>query len=263
MYPGTLTLPTLLPNIKLHDCVFSGCSFWGLRELLSIVTWRHHMRLTNSFRNRRSAVSGFSLLEVMAVIAISLTVTVFAVISLVPVMNQQHVTNAYNTTISAMRQARDNAISQRTSYSVTFSNASVPNTIVVAPTLAGFQGDQNQATYQLPPDVTFQINSTLASTAPPDAYGTATTPIDFGYSSPGTGSGGQTVVYFCPDGSSQNATGAGTCAGMNYWSGGVLYLGRSTDLLSTRAITVWGGTGRIHGWRVYSKSGGGYQWLRY
>jgi type II secretory pathway pseudopilin PulG len=220
------------------------------------------MRLTNSFRNRRSSASGFSLLEIVSVVAISLTVAVFAVISLVPVMNQQHLTNGYNTTISAMRQARDNAVSQRTSYSVTFSNASVPNTIVVAPTLAGFQGDQNTATYQLPPDVKFQINSLLSSTTPPDGYGTSTTAIDFGYPSPGTGSGAQTVVYFCPDGSSQNSTGAGTCAGMNYWSGGVIYLGRDSDVLSGRAITVWGGTGRIHGWRVYLKSAGVYQWLR-
>ena len=67
-------------------------------------------------------------------------------------MNQQHVTNAYNTTISAMRQARDNAISQRASYSVTFSNAALPHTIVVAPTVTGFQGAQNSATYQLPQD---------------------------------------------------------------------------------------------------------------
>lgn len=230
--------------------------------LLRIVYRRYYMRVTNSFRNRRSAASGFSLLEIMSVIAISLTVAVFAVISLVPIMNQQHLTNAYNTTISAMRQGRDNAISQRTSYSVTFSNATVPNTIVVAPTTS-FSGSQNSVTYQLPSDVKFQISSSLSSTTPPDAYGISTVAIDFGYPSPGTGTGGQTSVYFCPDGSSQNSTGAGTCAGMNYWSGGVIYLGRDSDILSARAVTVWGGTGRVHGWRVFNKSGGGYQWLRY
>jgi type II secretory pathway pseudopilin PulG len=220
------------------------------------------MRLTNSFRKRRSTANGFSLLEIVAVLAISLTVGTFAILSLVPVMNQQHVTNAYNTTISAMRQARDNAISQRTSYSVTFSNAAIPHTIVVAPTVTGFQGAQNVATYQLPTDVKFQINSLLSTAPPPDGYGNSTTAIDFGYPSPGTGTGAQTVVYFCPDGSSQNSTGAGTCAGMNYWSGGVIYLARDGDVLSSRAITVWGGTGRIHGWRVYPGSGGVYQWLR-
>ncbi|MGA7686918.1 MAG: prepilin-type N-terminal cleavage/methylation domain-containing protein [Terriglobales bacterium] len=220
------------------------------------------MRLKNGLRKRHTSASGFSLLEVMAVVAISLTVGTFAVLSLVPVMNQQHVTNAYNTTISAMRQARDNAISQRTSYSVTFSNSTVPNTIVVAPTLAGFQGDQNTATYQLPSDVTYKIQSVFASTTPPDNYGAGTSAIDFGYPAPQTGTGGQTSVYFCPDGSSQNATGAGSCSGMNYWSGGVIYLGRGTDVMSSRAITVWGGTGRIHGWRLYSNTSGVYSWLR-
>ncbi len=221
------------------------------------------MRSTNAFRNRQHAASGFSLLEVVSVLAISLTVGTFAVLSLVPVLNQQHVNNAYNTTIAAMRLARDNAISQRTSYSVTFSHASVPNTIVVAPTLSG-SWNLPTATYQLPPDVTFQVQTALSATSPtPDGYGTGTAAIDFGYPSPATTGGGQTVVYFCPDGSSQNSTGAGSCAGMNYWSGGVVYMARGTDLLSFRAVSVWGGTGRIHGWRFYSKSGGGYQWLRY
>jgi type II secretory pathway pseudopilin PulG len=220
------------------------------------------MRLKNGFRKRSTSASGFSLIEVLSVVAISLTVGTFAVISLVPVMNQQHVTNAYNTTISAMRQARDNAISQRTSYSVTFSNASVPNTIVVAPTLAGFQGDQNSATYQLPSDVTYQIQSVFATATPPDNYGAGSAAIDFGYPAPQTGTGGQTSVYFCPDGSSQNNIGAGSCSGMNYWSGGVIYLGRGTDILSSRAISVWGGTGRIHGWRLYSNTSGVYSWLR-
>lgn len=220
------------------------------------------MRLTNSFRNRRGGASGFSLLEILAVIAISLTVAVFAILNLVPVMNQQHVANAYNTTISALRQARDNAISQRTSYSVTFANGSVPNTIVVAPTNTSFQGSLPVATYQLPPDVTFEVQSALTSVAAPDGYGNGTAAIDFGYPAPSTTVAGQTVAYFCPDGSSQNSTGAGSCSGMNYWSGGVVYLARGTDLLSFRAVTLWGGTGRVRGWRLYNKSGGGYQWFR-
>lgn len=220
------------------------------------------MRLTKSFGKRHCSSSGFSLLEIMSVLAISLTVGTFAIISLVPVMNQQHVNNAYNTTIAAMRQARDNAISQRTSYSVTFANASVPNTIVIAPTITA-TWTLPTATYQLPPDVKFEAQSTLASTPPPDGYGAGSAPIDFGYPAPASTGGGQTVVYFCPDGSAQNSTGAGTCAGMNYWSGGVVYLARDGDVLSNRAITVWGGTGRIHGWRLYLKTAGVYQWLRY
>ena len=216
----------------------------------------------NAFRNRQSRASGFSLLEIAVVLAIGMTVSVFAIISLVPVMNQQHVTNAYNTTIAALRQARDNAISQRTSYSVTFTNGTVPNTIIVAPTNTSFQGSLPSVTYQLPLDVTFQVQAALSSVTAPDGYGNGTAPIDFGYPAPSTTVSGQTVAYFCPDGSSQNSTGAGSCSGMNYWSGGVVYLARGSDLLSFRAVTLWGGTGRVRGWRLYNKSGGGYQWFR-
>src|SRR5208337_1065861 len=102
--------------------------------------------------------SGFSLIEMMVVAAISIVITVISVMTLVPAMKQQRVTNAYNTTLSAMRQARDNAVSQRTSYSVTFSSATTPNTVVVAPALGGsaaFSGDQSSVTYQLPTDVSF------------------------------------------------------------------------------------------------------------
>jgi prepilin-type N-terminal cleavage/methylation domain-containing protein len=215
----------------------------------------------------RQRASGFSLLEMMMVVAITIIVSLYAVLGLVPVMNQQRVNNAYNTTMAAMRLARDNAVSQRTSYSVTFSNSVTPNTIVVAPTLVfanvnGTNVDQSTATYQLPPGVTFLAQSALATTSPtPDNYGNGTAPIDFGYAAPAATGGGQTVVYFCPDGSSQNSTGAGNCTGMNNWSGGVIYIAQSSNILSSRALTLWGGTGRIHGWRLYS-NGAGYQWVR-
>ncbi len=217
--------------------------------------------------NQRQA-RGFSLLEMMIVVALTITVSVVAVMSLVPVMNQQRVNNAYNTTMAAMRLARDSAVSQRTSYSVTFSNTVTPNTIVVAPTVVftngnGTNEDMPTATYQLPPGVTFLAQSALATTSPtPDGYGNGTAAIDFGYPSPGTGSGGQTVLYFCPDGSSQNSAGAGNCSGMNNWSGGVVYIAQSSNVTSSRALTVWGGTGRIHGWRLYSIGTNSYKWVR-
>src|ERR1035438_2658792 len=102
-------------------------------------------------------------------------------------MNAQRVVNAYNTTLSAMRQGRDNAVSQRTSYSLTFSNSVSPNTITLAPTLTGtsaFAGDQNTVTYQLPTDVKFQTNAGITSTTAPDtstgsSFGAGANAIDF------------------------------------------------------------------------------------
>src|ERR1700675_2525419 len=108
-------------------------------------------------RHWRHRANGFSLIEMVSVLAIIIVLASISFISLVPVMKQQRVANAYNTTLSAMRQARDNAVSQRTSYSVTFATGTSPvtNTITVAPMLATFQGAQSSVTYQLPTDVSF------------------------------------------------------------------------------------------------------------
>jgi prepilin-type N-terminal cleavage/methylation domain-containing protein len=211
-------------------------------------------------RDRNHRESGFSLIEMLSVVAISLVLSVISIMSLVPMLKQQRVNNAYNITLAAMRQGRDNAVSQRTSYSVTFYTSTSSNTITVAPTLTSFQGAQNSVTYQLPFDMSFVAQPALASTPAPDGYGTGSLAIDFGYTANG-GTGGQSTIYFCPDGSAQSsACSAGGYA--NNWDGGVVYLARNGDVLSSRAITLWGGTGRIRGWRLYGNGSGGYQWLR-
>jgi Tfp pilus assembly protein FimT len=207
---------------------------------------------------RRHRERGFSLLEMMTVVALGIVVTAITFISMVPVLKQGRLNNAYNTTLAAMRQARDNAVSQRTSYSVTFTTSTSPakNTITVAPTLTTFQGEQNTVTYQLPSDIAFLAQSGLPTTAP-DGYGTGVLAIDLGYTAHATG--GSQTVYFCPDGSAQDDS-TGNCLGNA--DGGVVYIARAGDLLSSRAVTLWGATGRIRGWRLYPLGGGGYQWLR-
>lgn len=222
-------------------------------------------RLEINTNRRRHRECGFSLLEMMSVLAIIIIIATISTMSVVPMLKAQRINNAYNTTISAMRLARDNAVSQRASYSVTFSNSASPNTIVVAPALAAggttFQGNQASVTYKLPTDVSFYAASAIASTPPPDGYGSGANAIDLGYTANGVGTGNQTTIYFCPDGSAQDAEGTGgNCVGS--WDGGVVYIARTTDLLSSRAVTIWGGTGRIRGWRLYSNGSGGYQWLR-
>ena len=211
-------------------------------------------------RQRRHRASGFSLIEMMSVVAIGIAVTAIAGMSLMPMLKQEHVTNAYNTTLGALRQARDNALSERTSYTVTFvtSLSPVTNTITVAPTLTTFQGANSSVTYTLPSDMSF-TTQTGYPTPGPDSFGTGTNAIDFGYTE-NSSTGGQTVIYFCPDGSAQSAAcGLGDYA--NNWDNGVVYIARTGDILSSRAVTLWGGTGRIRGWRLYP-SGSNYIWKR-
>jgi Tfp pilus assembly protein FimT len=209
-------------------------------------------------RHSRHRAGGFSLLEMVIVIAISLTLLVVSVVSLEPLLKMQRVTNSYNMTLAALRQARDNAISQRTAYQVTFNQTTTPpvvTTITVAPTTT-FSGDLPTATYQYPNDVFFLVPPT--GTSAPDSFGTGSNAVDFGYTA-SSSAGGQTSFYFCPDGSAQTAS---TCAGAGNWDGGVVYLARSvTDTGSYRAVDLFGATGRLHGWRLYP-AGSGYQWLR-
>jgi type II secretory pathway pseudopilin PulG len=220
--------------------------------------------LDRSAGQRGRRASGFSLIEMTMVVALTIVVSVMSVVSLAPMVNGQRVTNAYNSTVSALRQARDNAVSQRTSYSVTFSNSATPNTITIAwapasgeTTLANGQVPTN-VVYQLPTGVTFAVPPTGTSPAP-DTFGSGANAIDFGYTSNGnTGGTTATTVYFCPDGSAQVAN---TCLGAGLWDGGVVYLARTVDTGSYKAVSLWGATGRIHGWRIYTRSGG-YSWLR-
>ena len=62
------------------------------------------------------------------------------------------------------------------------------------------------------------------------------------------GLGSQNYIMFMPDGSSQDTLG-------NYNSG-VVYLTRPGDLYSSRAVSVFGTTGRVRGWRLLTNQCG-------
>jgi prepilin-type N-terminal cleavage/methylation domain-containing protein len=213
------------------------------------------MKMNRSHDTRRQ--SGFSLLEMMIVLALTMIATSITFMTLEPALKQQRVTNSYNIVLSALRQARDNAVAQRTSYSVSFNAGATPNTLTVAPTFAGFQGALNPVTYSLPTGVKFDNEPGIPNTnlTTPDRFGVGANPVDFGYTGQGVGLGGSALIYFCPDGSAQDSPG---CSGNV--NNGVVYIARPGELLSSRAISVWGATGRIRGWRLYT--GGGPNWQR-
>ena len=215
-----------------------------------------------SLRTKTSRrTGGFSLLEMAMVLALIIIMATISFMSLQPMLRQQRVNNAYNTVLGAMRQARDNSVAQRTSYVVTLDSTTTPHSVTVQPTFLGPQGIQSTVSYTLPTEVRFNIVSGIptAPTKTPDGFGVGAKAIDFGYTGAGAGVGGKNQIYFCPDGSAQDAAGGiGQCTGNV--SNGVVYISRPTELMSSRAITIWGATGRIRGWRLYNN--GGVAWQR-
>jgi len=189
---------------------------------------------------------GWSLLEMMAVISIIFILTTISVMSYQPMSKQQHVTDAYNSTLSTLRWARDQSAAQMRVYVVSFAT---PGTITVT---QNTPGGPLLVTTTLPPDITFHVEPgvpTSATVAPttPDGFGTAAYAVDLDQSN----GGGSSLIYFNPDGTAQDAAGN--------INNGVVYFGRVGELSSSRAITVWGSTSRLRGWRLY-QPGGGVLW---
>jgi len=185
------------------------------------------------------------------VVAIALIASSVFFISLMPVLKQVRATNAFNLSLATLRRAHDQAVAQKGVLLVTFT---APRTITVAQSnAAACQAGSQTATWfnglttTLPSDMSFTADSNLPTSAP-DGFGSGKVAIDFGQ---GVG-GGATQLYFCPDGSARDVN--------NNLNNGVVYMERSGDLYSSRAITVWGSSGRIRGWRLDSTSGGTLFW---
>ena len=185
---------------------------------------------------------GFSLLEMMAVVAIGLVISAMAMVTLQPTLKYTRETNAYNITLMAMRQAHDTAIAQRQIYFVTFThNVIPPDQITITQGATGTVVN----TFSLPNDVAFQTQAGLPGGGKtPDNFGAGVLAIHFDI---GVAGGATNVVYFYPDGTAEDVNGN--------INNGVIYVARTNDLYSSHAITLWGATGRLRGWRLYNTAG--------
>ena len=187
---------------------------------------------------------GFSLLEAMIVVAILLTALSINFVLLQPALQAARANTAANQCFMLLRRYRQQAVDERKRYIVTFT---APNTIQVsrwdvavpvspAPVVV--------TTQILPTGIQFQTIAGIPTANPPDNFGNGGTAIDFGQ---GIGLGGLNYVMFMPDGSSQDVNGN--------LNNGVLYTAKTGDLYSSRAISVFGATGRIRGWQLVKQAG--------
>lgn len=192
---------------------------------------------------------GFSLLELLVAMSIGLIMAGVAFMAMSPLFKKNHVDQAYDTTLEVLRNYRNQSITSSKRYIIVFT---APRTITVqywhfvqppgvspAPTFV--------SSYTLPADIQFAVQGGFPNPGP-DGFGTGVTPIAFNACA--VVEGGTPCIVFSPDGSAQDDVG-----NPGNFNSGVIYLTRPGDLYSSRAINVWGATGRIRGWRLYKVAG--------
>jgi len=234
--------------------------------ILALLNGRGRSEIRHSFPGRLYMKSkrqrGFSLLEMLVTVSIGLIIGGMTFITMMPLLNRNHIDVAYDTTLMVLRNTRHLAITQGHEYIVTFNPAGyAAGTIEVQyqpPPATGsttYPPLQLVNTYTIPTDTSFALKSQFpagTNFTPSDGLEGAPVAIDFGYTPVG-GAGNSNVIAFMPDGSARDAT--SQTNGGNY-SSGVVYMTRPNGVITdSRAVSVMGTTGRIRGWRLNVVSG--------
>jgi hypothetical protein len=199
----------------------------------------------------------------MIVLCVMLIILSMSVMLLNTGLQDSHVRQGYDTSLSQMRMARERAIGERKQYILCFGVAVPPGaaTPLGAPTAQSiqlFRWDANTAlaaavqvsNLSLPADVQFQtlVGIPTAPGKVPDGFGLGAVPIDFDQ---GVAGGNKQQVMFLPDGSARDVN--------QNLNSGVIYLAKNNDLYSSHAITLFGASGQSRGWTL-TNSGGTAAW---
>ena len=183
---------------------------------------------------------GFSLLELLITIAIGLTMAGVTFMALMPLFKQNHVDQAYDTTLSVIRNYRNLSITQSKRYILIFTP---PGTITVQYWGVGVPvspAPVTVATFTLPPDIQFGVQAGFPNPGP-DSLDTGTSAVTVNNCALVS----QNCLILYPDGSAQDDLGN--------FNTGVIYLTRTGDVYSSRAVSIFGTTGRVRGWRLYKQ----------
>jgi Tfp pilus assembly protein FimT len=183
---------------------------------------------------------GLSLVEAVLVIAILMILAAASIINIRAALRTSEMDRAYDLTLTQMRQARQSAIGERRIYRLEFTSPRFIDVKRVEQTGPPTQIGQ----FTLPGTVVFQAEPGIptGTSNTPDQFGTGSLAIDFN---------GAGLIYFQPDGSARDGGGR--------TNSGVIYLARPGDLPQSRAVTLFGTTGRIKGWRL-TRRGSDWAW---
>jgi Tfp pilus assembly protein FimT len=217
----------------------------------------------------RKSVRGFSFLELVIVLMILFIIGGIAFMSIRDAMRNQRAESALQDVLNVTRTARQLAIDRRRVFKVSYAKSPGLMTVTVTEpgnssagcAAATAQWPDSPAPIPPPTPVLGNFDFAWISGAPnsdttaPDGFtaGDATKPIIF------TSKKDPDSICFYPDGSGRDED--------NNFSSGIVYLAPSatsetnatTRMTYMRAVTVFGPTGRISGWRL-SQTKSGLQW---
>ena len=192
------------------------------------------------------------MVELMVVVTIVLILTAVALVTMVPNVQRSRANAGMEMVLGEMRRAHERAIDERRIYRVTFV---APNQIQVdvgqvanvATTITGTTPGFTpaQQTLTLPDGIRFTCIGGIPTGAGtvPDGLGSGANAIDFDLAN----GGGGTQIYFQPDGRALD--------GANRLNDGVVYIAQPGNLYSSRAVTLFGSTGRTKGWTLATLGG--------
>jgi len=197
------------------------------------------MSMANVKRRRSRRDKGFTLLEILLAVAVGAIATAFATVQLATAVKLAHINDAVQLVEKQMRSIHQRAIDTRSEYIMTFT---APGTIQIQYLQNGVL--LNYQTVNLPSDEQFLlINGVPINPKTPDGFGNGNKAIDFDQAL----GGGSNKLYFYPDGTVLDAAGNP--------NNGVVYIARTGDLYSSRALSIWGVTGRIKSWTLVNVAG--------
>jgi Tfp pilus assembly protein FimT len=188
------------------------------------------------------------MVEALIVLGILTVLATGAVVLIQPSLRRARSDAGVAYVTNQIRNARQRAIAERRVYELDF----------VAPRTMNLQQGNNvngnltftaSGSLDLPAVMQFQLPSTRPAT-PPDGFGNQTNVIDFSVTG---GGGGGTSLYFQPDGTVMDA--------QNGLTNGVVYVSQNGDADTSRAVSLFGATGRAKAWRV-SQTANGPQWVQ-
>ncbi len=201
----------------------------------------------------KSGNRGFSLIEVLVVVAIAMTIAGMIVVHLTPTLQAMRANSAASQVVDVFRQAREYAITYRRYVQITFPNyggAGANNQIritvrnTMTPTYGGAaQADAVLTTMVISGNISFQTETGVPDT--PDGYG-KNSAVNFNSVDGGPPAG----MYFQADGTFVDLTGNPL--------NGTIFLGQTSMVSTARAVTILGSTGRV---RAYNVNGAGTGWF--